>query len=94
MSRILLVWKLWIGGNSLLEKKNQSGSAESIGQQVQIFLEHTQQPCAEFFVDGEPMARSRAVRQMVREDSRYMADYVLDSEGKLQQVRFDRVDLP
>ena len=32
-----------------------------------------------------------AVAKAVREDSPYMADYVLDEAGVIEQVRFDKV---
>lgn len=53
-----------------------------------------QQMCregTEFFVDGEAVSLAAAIARAVREDGVYMADYVLGEEGKIEQVRFDRV---
>lgn len=46
---------------------------------------------AEFFVDGEAVSLAAAIARAVREDGVYMADYVLGEEGKIEQVRFDKV---
>lgn len=46
---------------------------------------------AEFFVDGEAVPLAAAIARAVREDGVYMADYVLGEEGKIEQVRFDKV---
>lgn len=46
---------------------------------------------AEFFVDGEAVPLAAALARAIREDGVYMADYVLGEEGKIEQVRFDRV---
>lgn len=45
----------------------------------------------EFFVDGEVVPLTAVIARTVREDGIYMADYVLGEEGKIEQVRFDRV---
>lgn len=45
----------------------------------------------EFFVDGEAVPLTAVLARAVREDGIYMADYVLGEEGKIEQVRFDRV---
>lgn len=45
----------------------------------------------EFFIDGQAVLPVEAVARAVRENSPYMADYVLDASGAIEQVRFDRV---
>lgn len=46
-----------------------------------------------FIVDGQAVVPAEAVSRAVREDGVYMTDYVLGEEGKLEQVRFDRLNL-
>ena len=45
----------------------------------------------ELFVDGRAALPVEAAAKAVRENSPYMADYVLDDRGDIEQVRFDRV---
>lgn len=56
-------------------------------------LKQLQKAGAEFFVDGEEVSLDEAVKRAVQEEHTYMADYVLSRAGKVEQVRFDRVDL-
>ena len=43
--------------------------------------------------DGEKVSPSQAAAYAVREESPYMADYILGEQGKISQVRLDKVDL-
>ena len=43
------------------------------------------------FVDGQAVLPVEAVSKAVHENSPYMADYVLDASGMIEQVRFDKV---
>lgn len=43
------------------------------------------------YMDGRAVRPAEAVSRVVREDSPYMADYVLGSDGTIEQVRFDKV---
>lgn len=43
-----------------------------------------------FFVDGERVGQSLVLE--VAEESNYMADYVIGKEGKISEVRYDRID--
>ncbi len=45
----------------------------------------------ELFVDGRAVLPGEAVARTVRENSPYMADFVLDAGGDVEQIRFDRV---
>ena len=46
----------------------------------------------QLFVDGEAVLPEEAVSRAVREDCVYMADYVLDKAGGIEQIRFDKLD--
>ena len=54
-------------------------------------LEQMSRSGVALFMDGKAVRPAEAVSRAVREDSPYMADYVLDSEGTIEQVRFDKV---
>ncbi len=43
-----------------------------------------------FFVDGECVGQSLVLE--VAEESNYMADYVIGKEGKIKEIRYDRID--
>jgi len=47
---------------------------------------------AEFFVDGEAVLPREAVSKSVKEDGVYMTDYVWGEEGKIKQVRLNKVN--
>ncbi len=60
----------------------------------EVMLSHLEQMrrCGvELFMDGRAVLPAEAVAKTVRENSPYMADYVLNSTGCISQVRFDRV---
>ena len=54
-------------------------------------LEQMHQKGVELFMDGQEVLPAEAVSRTVRENSPYMADYVLDDDGAVRQVRFDKV---
>lgn len=56
-------------------------------------LEQMREEGVNFFVDGEEVTLAEAMKRTVQEDFTYMADYVLDDKGKVEQVRFDKVNL-
>lgn len=64
-----------------------------VSARMQSYLEALQCRGAELFVDGEVVLPGEAVRRTVREESVYMADYVIGQDGRIKQVRFDRVEL-
>ncbi len=45
----------------------------------------------ELYLDGLPASPSRIVERFVREDTVYMPDFVIDEDGVLTQVRYDRI---
>ncbi|MCI9279038.1 hypothetical protein D7X48_11510 [bacterium D16-50] len=54
-------------------------------------LEQMSQSGVGLYVDGKKVLPAEAVSRAVREDSPYMADYVLNDKGAVEQVRFDKV---
>lgn len=71
--------------NEAVEKMEETREA------MLVFLERMKQSGVELFMDGHAVLPSEAVARTVRENSPYMADYVLDESGAVEQVRFDRV---
>lgn len=47
----------------------------------------------EVYMDNEKTTLDDALDRWVRECSVYMPDYVLDENGNLKQVRFDRIKM-
>ncbi len=45
----------------------------------------------ELYLDGLPASPSRIAERFVREDAVYMPDFVINEEGILTQVRYDKV---
>ncbi len=45
----------------------------------------------ELYVDGKAVSSGEAAARTVRENSPYMADYVMGENGIIRQIRFDRV---
>lgn len=45
----------------------------------------------ELYLDGQPSSPEGIVERFVREDVIYMPDFVLNEEGALTQVRYDRI---
>ncbi len=43
-----------------------------------------------FFVDGECVSSGQAAE--VAEQSAYMADYIIGKEGRIEEIRFDRIN--
>lgn len=68
--------------------------AEKLKADREAMLAHLEQmeKCGvELFMDGKEVVSTEIVAKAVRENSPYMADYVLDDVGTILQVRFDRV---
>lgn len=56
-----------------------------------LHLEQMSRNGVGLYVDGKRVLPAEAVSRAVREDSPYMADYVLNDKGTIEQVRFDKV---
>ena len=68
--------------------------AEKLKAAKEAMLAHLEQMerCGvALFMDGREVVSTEIVAKAVRENSPYMADYVLDDVGAVLQVRFDRV---
>lgn len=45
----------------------------------------------ELYLDGRPATPERIANRFVREEAVYMPDFVLDENGALTQIRYDKV---
>lgn len=73
---------------------NNVNDSETVMNQVPVLFERLQNRGVEFFIDGEPVFWRKAVETAVKEESTYMTDYVMEEEGRIKQVRLDKVSLP
>lgn len=94
ISRILLVTGLTDRRKKSVKDDNLKHKAQKAAEKrMQEYLEQLQKTGAEFFVDGEAVLPTEAVNRTLREESVYMADYILGESGKIAQIRFDKIEL-
>ncbi|MBP5222375.1 MAG: hypothetical protein J6Z35_04345 [Lachnospiraceae bacterium] len=55
-----------------------------------LLLNFRKMPDVRFFVDGECVSSGQAAE--VAEQSAYMADYIIGKEGRIEEIRFDRIN--
>lgn len=72
--------------------KTTQNDLDAVSRRMLTFYEGLQRRGVEFFIDGEAMHLQDVKRNALQEDSEYMADYVMDEQGAIVQVRFDRVE--
>jgi len=75
----------------LHDKRREVSDLEIARKQMLLCLEQMKKNGVELFVDGQAALPTEVVSKAVRENSPYMADYVLDAVGVIRQVRFDKV---
>ena len=75
----------------MYEEKSKIKNMEGTKKDMLLQLEQMRRSGVELFVDGRAVLPAEAVTKAVRENSPYMADYVLDASGSIEQVRFDKV---
>lgn len=49
--------------------------------------------CLEVYMDNKRTTLEDALKRCVQERTVYMPDYVMDENGVLEQLRFDKIDL-
>ena len=75
----------------MYEEKIEVEDMEAVREHMLARLEQMRRSGVELFVDGQEALPDEGGSKAVRENSPYMADYVLDASGIIEQVRFDRV---
>lgn len=73
------------------EEKKKMKKLESAREEMQTLWNQMQNCGVELYVDGEAVSPVEAAVRTVRENSPYMADYVIGENGVIRQVRFDKV---
>lgn len=74
------------------EEKDEIKELESARREMQALWNQMQNCGVKLFVDGEAVSPTEAVARTVREDSPYMADYVMEDSGRISQVCFHKVE--
>jgi hypothetical protein len=59
--------------------------------EVKLFLDSMQNRGAKLFLDDHKVSPAEAAGKLIREENKYMADYVLGENGSIEQIRFDKV---
>ena len=75
----------------MYDEQIEQEDMEAVRERMLLRLEQMRRNGVEFFIDGQAVLPVEAVARAVRENSPYMADYVLDASGAIEQVRFDSV---
>lgn len=75
----------------MYDRKKEVEELENAKKRMLLHLEQMKRNGVELFVDGQAVQPAEAVAKAVRENSPYMADYVLNARGGIEQVRFDKV---
>lgn len=75
----------------MYDEKIEVEDLEAVKEHMLARLEQMRRSGVALFVDGQEALPTEAVAKAVRENSPYMADYVLDEAGVIEQVRFDKV---
>lgn len=64
---------------------------EQIRESLKLQLARVQREGVRLYVDDTPASPDEVAQRCVQEQIVYMPDYVLDDNGTLKQVRYDRV---
>ena len=71
------------------EEDVQQGAKHALEYQLNVICKDS----FEVYMDNEKTTLDDALERCVRECSVYMPDYVLDENGNLKQVRFDKIKM-
>ena len=71
----------------MTEKKDNDCSA------LNLRLRTMENAGVRLYLDGIPASPKKIAKQCVNEESLYMPDYVTDNEGKIKEIRYDRISL-
>lgn len=75
----------------MYEKSKEVTELENARESMRLHLEQMYNQGVELFMDGQATLPDEAAARAVCEDSPYMADYVFDDAGDIEQIRFDVV---
>jgi hypothetical protein len=70
-----------------LSKTNQKKTRKKVKQDLCRSLKQG----ALLYLDGQLASPALISQKMLQEESAYMADYVTDEEGRIREIRYDRI---
>ena len=79
------------GGVFLGEKNQEMNELACARQEMQNLWQEMQRRGTKLYLDGRSVSPKEAARRTVREESPYMADYIIGEDGTVSQIRFNRV---
>lgn len=71
-----------------MEERNETSS-----QVLHENLKKWEETGVRLYLDGVPASLKSIEQNCVMEDSMYMPDYVTDQNGKITEIRYDRISL-
>ena len=71
-----------------MEERNETSS-----QVLYENLKKWEETGVRLYLDGVPASLESIEQNCVMEDSMYMPDYVTDQNGKITEIRYDRISL-
>ena len=71
-----------------MEERNETSS-----QVLYENLKKWEETAVRLYLDGVPASLESIEQNCVMEDSMYMPDYVTDQNGKITEIRYDRISL-
>mgnify|MGYP004678079211 CR=1 FL=1 len=73
------------------EKNQEMNELACARQEMQNLWQEMQRRGTKLYLDGRSVSPKEAARRTVREESPYMADYIIGEDGTVSQIRFNRV---
>ncbi|MBQ7925251.1 MAG: hypothetical protein IJ335_03055 [Lachnospiraceae bacterium] len=74
-----------------MEKAENGQFTQNIEDVLRYRLESKGEPDLEVYIDNRRTTLEEALARCVHERSVYMPDYILDENGVLEQIRFDKI---
>ncbi len=71
----------------MTEKKEND--CDSLGDRLQSM----ERAGVRLYLDGVPATSEMIAKKCVNEDTFYMPDYITDNEGKIKEIRYDKISL-
>ena len=60
---------------------------------LKIQLEEVRSKCVEIYLENEKSTPNEIADFFVKEDSIYMPDYILNKNGEVEEIRYDRIKI-
>lgn len=64
---------------------------ESVSGSLRSQLEKQEKNGVKLYLNGLPSTTEHIVKNCINEDTVYMPDYVTDENGKVKEIRYDRI---